>query len=178
MAKIGRPRKFENHEQFATAVQHYFDSIRITRPAFEKYIDGIDANGKPICKEQPVITNAGTQFMSVTWLQHPSIEGMCCHLGISRETLRRYSKDEEFRDTYTRARQIIEEYIETKLLYDSKTVRAAMFVLKCCFGWREVKRQERIEPNRPASVSLLTNKEREAEIKRLKNELGYIHSQP
>lgn len=142
MAKIGRPRKFKNNEQFAAAVQHYFDSIRITRPAFEIYIDGIDEKGKPIIKKRPVITNAGKQFMSVTWLQHPSIVGMCCHLGISRETLRRYAKDEEFHDTYMRARDIIVDYIETRLLYNSKTVRAAIFTLRCNFGWKETTRRQ------------------------------------
>lgn len=170
MAKIGRPRKYETAEQLAAVIKHYFDSITITRPAVEKYVDGIDAKGKPIYKERPVITNAGTQFMEVTWITHPSIVGLCLHLGISRQTLSRYAKDAQFRDTIMRARARVEAYV-AGLLYDPNSVSGAMFNLKNNFGWKEAKQHrlagENGGPSQTEDVSYLTGPERKARIEEL-----------
>lgn len=65
----------------------------------------------------------------------PTVAGLALALGMTRETLNQYSKDEEFSDTIKKAKQRIEVYLEMRL-YGSAPA-GTIFNLKNNFGWKD-----------------------------------------
>lgn len=57
-----------------------------------------------------------------------TITGLANALGLTRQSLLNYSKDEKFFDTITRAKQRVEEYVEERL-FDKDGVNGAKFNL-------------------------------------------------
>lgn len=65
-----------------------------------------------------------------------TMSGLARKLGFSRQALSDYKKKDEFLDTITRARERVEEDIETRLM-ETRNEKGAMFNLKNNFGWRD-----------------------------------------
>lgn len=66
-----------------------------------------------------------------------TITGLANALGLTRQSLLNYSKDEKFFDTITRAKQRVEEYVEERL-FDKDGVNGAKFNLINNFSqWSE-----------------------------------------
>lgn len=66
---------------------------------------------------------------------HYTITGICIALGMSRETLRTYEKQEEFSDTIKEAKLLVENHLENAL-YDKDSV-GVRFNLSTNFGWKD-----------------------------------------
>ena len=111
----GRPKIYETVEELEKAIQHYFDSITITKPAFDICLDGKDGEGNDIFKKKPRMNNAGEQVMVTSYYENPSVLAMCRHIGMTRETLSQYEKQEQFSDTIKSAKARVEEYLENQL---------------------------------------------------------------
>lgn len=63
-----------------------------------------------------------------------TMSGLARYLGVARDTLIRYGKDDEFYDTIKAAKAKVEEDIETRLL-EGKNATGAIFALKNNHGW-------------------------------------------
>lgn len=134
---MGRPKIYETSEELARDIKHYFDTITKTKLVTESVFDGLDEEGKELYKQVPMINNAGEQVTRVHYLEHPTILGMCRFLGIHRETLLNYEKEnKDFFDTIKGAKGRIEEYLENGL-YRKDQVTGIIFNLKNNFGWKD-----------------------------------------
>lgn len=65
-----------------------------------------------------------------------TVSGLALALDMTRETLLRYEENLEFSDTIKRAKQKIEEYVETRL-FVSGIATGVIFNLKNNFGWKD-----------------------------------------
>lgn len=65
-----------------------------------------------------------------------TVTGLCIALGICRDTLSEYMKQEEFSDTIKKAKLKVENYLEKHLITDSSTT-GIIFNLKNNFGWSD-----------------------------------------
>lgn len=123
----GRKRLFSSKKKLEEKINEYF-----------KKCEGEvlkDKDGDPICDKygNPVIFGQ----------KPPTVTGLALALGFkSRQSLLDYQDTEEFSDTITRAKMIIEEYNEMRL-YDREGVNGAKFNLINNFkGWAEKSEME------------------------------------
>lgn len=65
-----------------------------------------------------------------------TVSGLALALDMTRETLLKYEENSEFSDTIKRAKQKIEEYVETRL-FVSGIATGVIFNLKNNFGWKD-----------------------------------------
>lgn len=72
-----------------------------------------------------------------------TVSGLALALDMTRETLLRYEENDIFSDTIKRAKQKIEEYVETRL-FVSGIATGVIFNLKNNFGWKD---KQEIEQN-------------------------------
>lgn len=87
----GRPRKFDTVEQLETLIEGYFD-----------YCDNYIATKIVFDKE-------GEQSTVKYHFPKPyTVSGLCAYLGITRDTLSEYQKQDEFSDTIKTAKTKIE----------------------------------------------------------------------
>lgn len=112
----GRPKKYTSVKRMQEDINAYFNSCFEEDLKYnsetEKYEPKLDYNGK--------IIKIQTKPFTIT--------GLANALGMNRETLLRYQKDEKFYDTITRAKQIVEQYVEERL-FDRDGVNGAKFNL-------------------------------------------------
>lgn len=76
----------------------------------------------------------------------PTVTGLAYHLGICRDTLNRYSKDDRFSDTLKKAKQRVGIALEQRLF--GNNVTGVIFNLKNNFGWKDKSEQEITSDNR------------------------------
>ncbi len=120
MARTGRPPKYKSVDEIEEKIEQYFKScegiplLDDGNPVFNKY-------GYPCWKKPP-------KPLTVT--------GLALALGFaSRQALLNYQKRKKFRDTITRAKSRVEEYVESRL-FDRDGQRGAIFNLQNNFkGW-------------------------------------------
>lgn len=134
--KGGRPKKFNAVKELQNKIQHYFDSITKTFPAFDTVLDHKDEGGNDIFKRVPRVNNAGEQVNITEYFERPSVLGLCAHIGITRETLLQYENNPEFSDTIKKAKSRIEQYLEEQL-FRKDQVTGIIFNLKNNFGWKD-----------------------------------------
>lgn len=116
----GRKLRYETPEEFAAAIEDYFDKCEGKM---------LEVDGKPVFDKygHPVIIGA----------HPPTMTGLALHLGFtSRQAFLNYKGRKEFFDTYTRARARCEMYAEERL-YDKDGARGAQFALQYGFGWAQ-----------------------------------------
>lgn len=65
----------------------------------------------------------------------PTVAGLALALGMTRETLNQYGRDDEYSDTIKKAKQRIEVHLERRL-YDGAPA-GTIFNLKNNFGWKD-----------------------------------------
>ena len=90
-----------------------YERVEDMEEAIEKYFAKQDKNGMPY-----------------------TVSGLALALGMTRETLLRYEENNIFSDTIKRAKQKIEEYVETRL-FVSGIATGVIFNLKNNFGWKD-----------------------------------------
>ena len=97
-----------------------YENVEDMEEAIEKYFAEQDKKGMPY-----------------------TVSGLALALGMTRETLLRYEENDIFSDTIKRAKQKIEEYVETRL-FVSGIATGVIFNLKNNFGWKD---KQEIEQN-------------------------------
>ena len=97
-----------------------YENVEDMEEAIEKYFAEQDKKGMPY-----------------------TVSGLALALGMTRETLLRYEEKDIFSDTIKRAKQKIEEYVETRL-FVSGIATGVIFNLKNNFGWKD---KQEIEQN-------------------------------
>src|SRR3989338_768070 len=90
-----------------------FKTSEALERAISEYFDGCEKSGKPL-----------------------TMSGLAVGLGVNRQTLLNYSKDEEFFGTIKRAKALCERYAE-EFLFSGKHVAGAIFNLKNNYSWKD-----------------------------------------
>ena len=134
----GRPKKFNTPEELEIAVKHYFNTITKDYALYDNIIVGYEdeEKKKPVYKKEPRLNNANEQVFETEYFEIPSITGLCVFLNINKDTWNEYSKHEEYSDSITRAKEIIEKY-NVEQLYRKEQVNGVIFNLKNNFGWKD-----------------------------------------
>ena len=123
--KVGRPLKYKTPEEMQAKIDEYFESC--FRP--------VAILNKDKCEYKFLKDNEGKivkeQYKPFT------ITGLANALGLSRRDLLSYNEKDEFRNTVTRAKSIVEQYAEERL-FDRDGNRGAIFSLSNNFkGWAD-----------------------------------------
>ena len=121
--------------QVEQGIIKYFKSITKTVPLYEMVEDGTNTEGKTIFKKVEVLNDLGKPVTKKEYFEHPSMTKLAHSLGISRDTLWRYSKIEEYSDSLKRAKEFVESYLEDKL--HGNNVTGIIFNLKNNYGWED-----------------------------------------
>ncbi len=110
---MANKRKFENAEEFAEAIDNYFNSISAEEVAIRMVHDGFDDKGKPIFIPKTVENRNGKPLKRIVWYTVPSIGGLCVALGISPKTFSEYAaRGGKYGDAAQRARYTVYAYLE------------------------------------------------------------------
>lgn len=136
MAKVGKPPRYKTVKEMQDMIDKYFEECEgkiLKDNNGEPYLDKY---GNPIIYDRKPLT----------------ITGLALALGFnSRQSLLNYQGKEEFMDTITRAKSIVEQYAETRL-YDKDGANGAKFSLANNFeGWRE---KQQIEADVKSDVTI------------------------
>jgi hypothetical protein len=115
--KGGRKRRFDSPAALAKACKSYFNSC--WRPK-------VDADGRLVRTAEGKLVFE--QFRPYT------MSGLALFLGISSETLRKYSKEQEYGEIISTARQYVEMYTEEQLMQGIATAKVS---LEHNFGWNK-----------------------------------------
>lgn len=138
----GRPVAFKTATELEKAIKNYFDTITMSVPRTESVEIGVDDKGNPIYQNIPVLNNAGKQIVDTKYIERPSVMSMCVFLGITSETLGKYSeKDNKFSETITRAKEKILAF-KLDALYWVKNPRGVMFDLNVNYNLVEKTAQD------------------------------------
>lgn len=110
---MANKRKFENAEEFAEAIDKYFNSISAEETVTRMEHGGFDDKGKPIFIPKVVNNRNGEPLKRIVWCVAPSITGLCIALGISPKTFGEYAaKGGEYGKAALKARYTVYAYLE------------------------------------------------------------------
>ena len=110
---MANKRKFENAEEFAKAIDNYFNSISAEETVTRMEHGGFDDKGKPIFIPKVVNNRNGEPLKRIVWCVAPSITGLCIALGISPKTFGEYAaKGGEYGKAALKARYTVYAYLE------------------------------------------------------------------
>lgn len=115
----GRPRRYDSPEEFEAAIEKYFGSISRTYP---------DPDGRK--------DNNGDIIFVTEIIEPPTITSMLNYLDLPKSTWNDYCRQPGYSAAATRAKQLIEAYLERQLM-SAKHVQGIIFNLKNNFGWAE-----------------------------------------
>lgn len=157
VAKIGRPMGTKKYTAaaFSRGCKAYFASISyqrpVTRPEMILDDDGcpvLDDYGHTRYKQVPIITADGKEAWETCWIEPPSIQALCLHLGIDASTFSRYQKPdpedpdgEKLAEAARLAKARVEAYLISRL-EDKGAANGTKFNLQHNFGWMEKKEIE------------------------------------
>ena len=157
MAKIGRPMGTKKYKAatFRRGCEAYFASISYRRPVTQPEMilddDGcpvLDDYGHTRYKQVPIITADGKEAWETCWIEPPSIQALCLHLGIDTSTFSRYQKPdpedpdgEKLAEAARLAKARVEAYLISRL-EDKGAANGTKFNLQHNFGWMEKKEIE------------------------------------
>ncbi len=122
----GRPKKFASRLHLIAAIQEYFNAC-----------DN---------RKQVVFSQRSGRKVSIPSPAPYTMSGMARYIGVDRDTILRYGKDEEFYGIIKAARAKVEEDNETRLL-ETSNQSGAIFALKNNHGWvdqSEVKNEHKM----------------------------------
>lgn len=138
MAKVGAPPRYKTVKEMQEAIDKYFEECNGKILKDENGEPYLDKYGNPIIYDRKPLT----------------ITGLALALGFnSRQTLLNYQGKQEFMDTITRAKTIVERYAEERL-YDKDGANGAKFNLANNFdGWRE-KQQIEADVNNTVTINI------------------------
>lgn len=118
----GRPPMYKTKEEIQEKIDAYFEECKGTILT--------DAEGNPLLNKYGEAIRIDVKPLTIT--------GLALALGFnSRQSLLNYQDKQEFMDTITRAKSIVEAYAESRL-YDKDGANGAKFSLANNFdGWKE-----------------------------------------
>ena len=148
----GRPPKYKTVDEMQKLIDQYFEDCK-GKPYTDKEGNAVlDKFGRPV----------------IIGAMHPTVTGLALALGFtSRQALLNYQDKQEFVDTVTCAKAVIESYAEGKL-YEAGIANGAKFSLTNNFkGWSD--KSEVINHNLNDDISDLTDDERKARLESLLN---------
>ena len=122
----GRPPCFDSVEAMEAEIKDYFASC--LAPAYD---------------EQGV--QIGTK-----WWRKPTIGGLAIHLGVTRDTVWRYSKSDQFSDIIKKAKDIITNFTEEMLIEGRNPVGAINTLVNLRVGWVADEKTIKVEPVMPS----------------------------
>lgn len=96
-----------------------YEDVEQLQSVIQEYFDFCDENDKPY-----------------------TMSGLAFALGISRQTLINYSKDENYFDTIKNARQLVEMQLEENALANKTNSTFTIFNLKNNFNWKDKQEHE------------------------------------
>jgi len=144
MAKVGAPPRYKTVKEMQEAIDKYFKDCEGQvlkdddgNTVYDKYGFPVIVNKKPL-----------------------TVTGLALALGFtSRQALLNYQAKQEFVDTVTRAKAIVEQYAEERL-FDKDGANGAKFSLANNFeGWKE-KQQIEADVNSEVTINIeLTDEE-------------------
>lgn len=111
-SKAKKRNKPKTNVAMAIYIQEYFESLWGVIGTNE---DGIEVEGYKVA---------------------PTLSGLANFLGMTRQTLYNYSKNEEYQDVIAEAKSLIEQYNE-EMLMSGQATNAIKFSLINNFGWKE-----------------------------------------
>jgi hypothetical protein len=120
--KGGRPPCFDSVETMAAEIEDYFASCM--SPVYDK--DGIVIGAK--------------------WMRKPTVGGLAIHLGVSRDTIWRYSTSDQFSDLIKKAKEIITNFTEEMLIEGKNPVGAINTLVNLRIGWVADEKTIKVEP--------------------------------
>lgn len=137
--KVGRPLKYKTPEEMQKRIDEYFEScyrpVAILNKDKSEYTYLKDKEGN-IIKEQ---------FKPFT------ITGLANALDLTRRDLLSYNEKDEFRNTITRAKSIVEQYAEERL-FDRDGNRGAIFSLSNNFkNWTD---KQQIDTTKEPTINI------------------------
>ena len=142
--KVGRPLKYKTPEEMQKKIDEYFESCYRAIMVFNKdksQYEVVKDNNGNIVKEQ---------YKPFT------ITGLANALDLSRRDLLSYNEKDEFRNTVTRAKSIVEQYAEERL-FDRDGNRGAIFSLSNNFkGWAD-KQQTETTKDPVININMINN---------------------
>ena len=157
MAKIGRPMGTKKYKAatFRRGCEAYFASISYRRPVTrpEMILDDddcpvLDDYGHTRYKQVPIITADGKEAWETCWIEPPSVQALCLHLGIDASTFSRYQKPdpedpdgEKLAEAARLAKARVEAYLISRL-EDKDAANGTKFNLQHNFGWMEKKQED------------------------------------
>lgn len=121
----GRPPCFDSPEQLAQEIEGYFKSLIA-----------------------PVYDEGGLQ-VDYRWVTKPTVGGLAIYLGVSRDTIWRYSKNDNYSDTIKRAKDIIASFAEGMLIEGKNPVGAINTLVNMRIGWVADEKTIKVEPVLP-----------------------------
>lgn len=159
--KLGRPKLFNTKEEMENAINEYFESC---------FKVASNKDGAVIFEYPYDITNP----VPVMIQEKPfTIEGLCVHIGMTRQSLLNYSKDKDFFDTIREAKAIIQAYTAERA-FDRDGVAGAKFMLINNFArdnYHDRKEQD-VTINDGEKIELLINTMKQAAKQTLEGEDG------
>ncbi len=126
----GRNPKYDNEDDLKDAIDKYFKKCDARTRTI------LDKNGNVFEAPDP---------------EPYTVMGLCLTLGIDRDTLNNYSKEDLFFGTIKEAKSRVAQDIERRLM-ETKNQAGAMFNLKNNFGWND--RQELDHTSSDGSMKL------------------------
>ena len=125
LSNNGRPPCFDSPEEMRREIEDYFMSCMI-----------------------PVYDENGVQS-GMKWMRKPTIGGLAIHLGVSRDTIWRYSKSDLFSDVIQNAKDIITNFTEELLIEGKNPVGAINTLVNLRVGWVADEKTIKVEPVMP-----------------------------
>lgn len=113
-----------------------FDSVEAMNAEIEDYFASCMTG---IFDEQGVCTG-------LRWTRKPTIGGLAIHLGVSRDTIWRYSKSDQFSDSIKKAKEIITNFAEEMLIEGKNPVGAINTLVNLHVGWVADEKTIKVEP--------------------------------
>ena len=158
-------RKKYTPAAFSRAVDKYFNSI--SYDVTEKYDNG-----------EEILNREGNRIETVQFAVPPTLSGLCRELCISRDTFASYAADDEYSDTCSYAREVVEAYLECELLTRTKGIEGIKFNLQNNFGWNGAQHEVELgaDTRKALTVSSLTMEEKMARLAALPEMLALISS--
>lgn len=158
-----RHKKY-NPKQLRAAVNDYFASISYMEKAQRLVATGeTNRSGMPVMAYEDIKNVRGEYVYYREYAYPPTMEGLCRHLGITRQALNKYKADEKngrkYADIIESARMVIEEYLHVKLNTKDKGQAGIQFDLQCNHGWRT----EAVENEKDSGVKITIESESEDE---------------
>ena len=96
-----------------------------------------DRQGHTIFVPKVVLNDAGKPVKRVEYVIPPSLEGLCMHLGICRDTWAEYSRREGYAELAAEAKARCEAWLAEQLVSRQKGVEGIKFALSHGYGWAE-----------------------------------------